>query len=184
MFVFGHLGIGSKLIYSYSNKFSRKAVLLGTILPDLIDKPIYYGLSLMAEKKGVQLGLISGTRTFGHTAIFLFFFLVSTFYRRSRILAAISLGIASHLVIDGVSDFFMHPEWVNGVPGYWSHQALLWPFHNNQFPVIPFDNMVDHLKSLKHTWLIFGEALGLILLLEPHIRIMIFKIRKTPYLKT
>ena len=46
MFIFGHLGIGSKMVYPWRKQITRGALLVGTVLPDLIDKPLYYGEAL------------------------------------------------------------------------------------------------------------------------------------------
>ena len=44
MFFFGHLGAGSRLASPFSKGLPRGLLLLGTLLPDLIDKPLFYGL--------------------------------------------------------------------------------------------------------------------------------------------
>jgi hypothetical protein len=69
MMIFGHLGIGLRLARPFS--VPPGWLLLGTLLPDLLDKTTYYGLSVALGARGADLGLISGTRTFGHTAAFL-----------------------------------------------------------------------------------------------------------------
>ena len=71
MFLLGHLGIGRELVKPFSKGLPLAGIFLGTILPDLIDKPLYYSLAVITHKWGSELGLISGTRTFGHTAAFL-----------------------------------------------------------------------------------------------------------------
>ena len=65
MFVFGHLGIGYKLASPWSRRLSKRLILLGTVLPDLIDKPVYYGLSWWTGKSGAALGLIDRARQVG-----------------------------------------------------------------------------------------------------------------------
>ena len=107
MFVFGHLGIGSKLVSPWSSGLPRRAILVGTILPDLIDKPLYLILTLATGKRGAELGLISGTRTLGHTAILLLLLAASAIIRRSKVLAALALGMATHLFLDNLSDHFL-----------------------------------------------------------------------------
>ena len=55
-------------------RFSRadnRAFFVGALLPDLIDKPLYYGWSWLTGKHGADAGLISGTHLFGHTGVFL-----------------------------------------------------------------------------------------------------------------
>jgi hypothetical protein len=45
MFFFGHLGVGATLVRPWKERLPFRWVLLGAVLPDLIDKPLYYGLS-------------------------------------------------------------------------------------------------------------------------------------------
>ncbi len=74
MFVLGHLGIGKRLAAHPYRRFSRvdkRAFFVGALLPDLIDKPLYYGWSWLTGKHGAEAGLISGTHLFGHTGLFL-----------------------------------------------------------------------------------------------------------------
>src|SRR4051812_16556438 len=111
MFVFGHLGIGSKLATPWAMGLRRRWILLGTILPDLIDKPVYYGLSYARGLRGAALGLMSGTRTFGHTGALLLLMATFSILKKSRFLAALSLGMATHLLLDGITEHFL----TNGV---------------------------------------------------------------------
>src|SRR4051812_48147673 len=107
MFVFGHLGIGSKMISPWTKNLSRPMVLLGTLLPDLIDKPLYYLKVLFFGIESTTLPLISGSRTFAHTALFLIALSIVGIVRRSRTLAAICLGVGTHFILDGWSDHFL-----------------------------------------------------------------------------
>ena len=68
MFVLGHLGIGSRLLFSLRTRLPAGWLYLGCLLPDLIDKPLFYVPLLVMHQ---QLPLITGTRTFGHTGLFL-----------------------------------------------------------------------------------------------------------------
>jgi hypothetical protein len=79
VFLFAHLGIGVRSI-RWIEGLSRKGtrallpiapLFLGTLLPDLIDKPLYYGLSWLTGLRGAELGVIAGTRSFGHSWILL-----------------------------------------------------------------------------------------------------------------
>src|SRR5947209_6204662 len=109
MFLLGHLGIGKKVAQPFSKGLSTRIILLGTILPDLIDKPLYYSIAWATGKQAHELGLISGTRTFGHTALFLLFIVLLGAAKKSRFLAALSLGITTHLLLDGLLDHFSNP---------------------------------------------------------------------------
>ena len=130
MFIFGHLGIGSKLVHPFSRGLSDKAVLLGTILPDLIDKPLYYGFSFFTRKQGAELGMISGTRTLGHTALFLVLLTSSAYIKKSRFLTALSLGVATHLLRVARADNFL-----NNFYNFPIHSVLFWPFIIANFPL-------------------------------------------------
>jgi hypothetical protein len=158
MFVFGHLGIGSKLVSPVASGLPRRAILLGTLLPDLIDKPLYYGLSLATGRSGAELGLISGSRTFGHTALFLLALSFGALASRSRWLAALSLGVASHLLLDNVGEVFIHPPGGNLV-------TLLWPFLGTAFPPYKFQSLGDHLSMFFHPFILGAEVVGLAILL-------------------
>lgn len=156
MLLFGHLGLGSRIVSPWTRGLPRKYVLIGTMLPDLIDKPLYYGLSDFLKKNGIEI--ISGTRTFGHTAVLLLVLAVTAAYKKSRPLAALTLGIASHLLLDSLGDS--------------KRQALLWPWFDGRFPIYPYQGATDHLHSLIHRPYIFwGECLGLLLFIWDEWRI-------------
>src|SRR5207245_8990653 len=99
MFVLGHLGIGSWLAARRVRADSIAWLLFGAVLPDLIDKPLYYALSFATGRHGAALGLISSTRTFGHTLI-LAFALYALLPR--RIGTALVAWIATPLAPDGL----------------------------------------------------------------------------------
>ncbi|MBC7691887.1 MAG: metal-dependent hydrolase [Methylotenera sp.] len=163
MFIFGHLGIGSKMVSPVTRGLPRRFVLIGAILPDLIDKPLYYALSLATVKSGSELGLISGTRTVGHTGIFLLLLTCAAIARRSRVLAALVLGVASHLILDGVSDHFAN---INGtaIGASSAAIALIFPLQGVRFAVLPFSNVGEHLGSLRQPWFYITEAAGALIL--------------------
>lgn len=160
MFVFGHMGIGSRLVRPWTTGLPLRFVLLGTLLPDLIDKPLYYGLSWITGRQGAELGLISGTRTFGHTALLLLLLTGIAVFKKSRVFAALCFGVASHLFLDNLGDYFGGaPESAIG-----TEYALLFPLLGAQFPVMPFENAGEHLQSVGKTYLWVGEILGALLL--------------------
>lgn len=163
MWVFGHLGIGSKLAAPFSRKLPYAWVLVGTLLPDLIDKPLYYGFALATGRSGFDIGLISCSRTLAHTAIFVFVLSVIAFARKSTIFAALSIGVATHLVLDGFQDYWLIE--VLGQPGESSLRlAALFPFYENRFGNYPFESVMDHLKSSIRTVTIIAEAIGVAIL--------------------
>src|SRR6185312_7307809 len=103
MFVLAHLGIGLELARPWRRRLPVKPLLLGTLLPDLIDKPLYYGLAWATGRRGYAIGLISGTRTFGHTVLFAAAIAAYAAARRSKAAAAVALGCATHLILDAVT---------------------------------------------------------------------------------
>lgn len=162
MWVFGHLGIGSKLAQPLGRKLPYGWLLLGTLLPDLIDKPLYYGLSWASGLRADQLGLISCTRTFGHTGIFLLVLLVAAWIRRSKTTAAVGLGVATHLALDLFQDQIAILYGI-AVPPSSALLALTFPFE--RFGIMPYSDVQEHLKSGRHPLLYLTEAAGLLILL-------------------
>jgi hypothetical protein len=160
MFIFGHLGIGSKIVRPLGRALPQRWLLLGTVLPDLVDKPIYYGLSWTTHLHGAELGLISGTRTFGHTALFTLAIALAAYFRSSRVWAALALGAASHLLLDGVTDQFS-PS-LRDIAGPAS--ALLWPFTHQDFPIIPHPSLGHHLSVVSRPFILWAELGGALLL--------------------
>ena len=163
MFVLGHMGFGSKLAQPLGKDLNRRWILFGTILPDLIDKPLYYGLSAMTHKRGNELGLIAGTRTFGHTGIFLVTLSVLAVLRKSKLLGAIALGVATHLFWDNFSDQFVSFFSSNSGPDHTISSALvalLYPFYQPAFGASPFHGAREHLSHLSNTYTIVTETLG------------------------
>jgi hypothetical protein len=164
MFPLGHLGIGSKLVSPFSRGLPRRYLLLGTLLPDLIDKPLYYLLVLITGLRGAELGdrlLISGSRTIGHTTIVLLLLIAAAAWRRSRPLAAVCLGMITHLLLDAVWDHFgPHRDPANG-----AIVAILFPLFGARFPVAPFHDLGEHLGGLRQPAILAAEVVGLLILL-------------------
>ncbi|MEK6705784.1 MAG: metal-dependent hydrolase [Candidatus Poribacteria bacterium] len=162
MFILGHIGIGVTIVKPWIKGLSRRWFFLGAIIPDLIDKPLYYGLSYYLNKSGNELGLICGTRTFGHTALFLLMLTLLSFIKKSKTLAAITLGIATHLVLDHVGDSIRSYSY-----GYYNSdglKSLLWPLMDAKFPPAAFPGILEHLKSIELTHTFWAEIIGAFLL--------------------
>jgi membrane-bound metal-dependent hydrolase YbcI (DUF457 family) len=121
------------------------------ILPDLIDKPLYYSLSFYLQKRGAELGLISGSRTFGHTALFVIFICGLFWITKDRKFKMVALGLATHLFLDQVGDF-----------GRFTYVS--WPI--TAFPIMPFENTADHLLSVLRPYVLFGEIVGALILIR------------------
>ena len=157
MFVLGHLGIGLQVARPFRRGLPLKALLLGTLLPDLIDKSLYYGLSAATGRRGFDLGLISGTRTFGHTILFTASLAAVAAARRSKVLAALALGCATHLVLDVVSDVFTRTT-------DYSLNVLAWPLLGWRFPGYMYAGLSEHLARVHQPFFLYAEIIGALLL--------------------
>lgn len=165
MFIFGHLGIGTQIVSPWIRRLPLSAVLLGTLLPDLLDKPLYYLF-------GSVSGLICGTRTFGHTGLFLLAICLVTFLARSRTLAALALGVASHALLDNLSDRLLFLDAGSGTGSgtgaeplsAWT--ALVWPWMGWKFSPLIRKSFWDYLLNHLHPLPIGGELVGLLLLVR------------------
>ena len=107
MLLFAHLGL--TLAAGRLMRWVDLAFLtLGSMLPDIIDKP----LGLLA------FGTAEQGRTFGHTLLFLIVLATLAVYLKNLRLASVSFGVLAHLVLDSM----------------WKSLAILfWPLLGN-FP--------------------------------------------------
>ncbi len=154
MLILGHLGIGTKLVNPWSHGLKKKWILLGTVLPDLIDKPLYYVPVLLTGKWGREFGIISGTRTFGHTGLLLLALVFGAWFKKSRLLTALALGDMTHLLLDNWVENFSPHSPVS------AHLDLFFPLYGFRFPVIPFQDAMRHLASYSDPIFIGGEIIG------------------------
>lgn len=99
MFPLAHLGIGSALTRLCPVKFRFRWVLLGTLLPDPIDKPAFFLLSRYFHEAGRE----AGKRSFAHTLVFRVLLAAILQARQSATLWAVSAGTTTHLVLDVIS---------------------------------------------------------------------------------
>jgi hypothetical protein len=165
MFFFGHLGIGSKMAYPWRDKLPRAALLLGTILPDLIDKPVYYSVAAVIGRDAASQSLISGTRTFAHTLLFLIAIVLIAYLRKSRWLAALAIGIITHHLIDLIGDEVqLRLSLITPGTGPDGFQALLWPLLGWGFPTSS-STMIGHGSQIINPWVFAGEVIGISILL-------------------
>lgn len=184
MFFLGHTGIGLKVVQAVirpkrlgQDWYYILIVLFGTLLPDLVDKPLYYGLSMVTGLRGADLGLVSGTRTFGHTLLLPVLALGFGYAKGLSWLLCIGFGMLSHLVLDHLGDLFFaiwtgyyeSLEWRIRIDR--SIRGLFWPFMGMKFPIADFNQMHEHFGSFRklHIWL--GELIGAGILYRQWIRI-------------
>jgi hypothetical protein len=148
MFVFGHIGIGRKLAQPWSRRLPAVPLIIGMLLPDLIDKPLYYARIS---------GFFSCTRTIGHTGVLLGAIALAAVFARSRVLAALALGVATHLALDCFGDLFN-----NEPSSAWI--ALTWPVLHTRFASYYIPSIQVHLERLWVAPTIVSEMVGLALL--------------------
>jgi len=149
MFVFGHLGFGHQLVAPWHRRLPAWPLAIGMLLPDLIDKPLYYaGFS----------DFITSTRTFGHTGLLCLAMFGMSYLLRKRTLAALGLGMATHLVLDFVMDR------LSGDGPSSALTAAIWPLRGWRFAVYDYMTLGDIVGSLLSPLVIVTEVLGMGLL--------------------
>lgn len=161
MIFLGHLGLGDALASPARGRLPRREVLIGTVLPDFLDKPLYYAVSLATGKHGAELALVRGTRAFGHTFLLVGLVWLAGRARGSDRLKALALGMATHPVLDFVSDY--------GVAGWktaWRGTAAFWPLTGWAFPASVHPRFIDHAAGVLLPYLLACEIVGAALLLR------------------
>jgi hypothetical protein len=157
MFALGHLGLGKTVAARPYGRFSRgetRAFLLGALLPDLIDKPLFY---LPFWITGRSAGILSGTHLFAHTGLFLLLLSGTAAVTRSRQLRALAIGVATHFLLDCVGLSM-------------GLGTLLWPLLGWRFPAYPFRGLGQHLLTMLNPITLAGELVGAAILLRDYRR--------------
>lgn len=147
MFALGHLGVGKKIAarpYRGFSRAARRAFLLGALLPDLIDKPLFYIPFWLTGRRGAFL---SGTHLFAHTALFLLVLVIAAWITRRGLVRALAIGVATHLVLDLVGLSM-------------DLGTLLWPLFGWRFPAYPFSGLGQHLGRILNPVTLAGELVG------------------------
>lgn len=146
MFILGHAGVGKALADRLTRSLPVVPLLIGTLLPDLIDKPLYYS------------GLwpfITSTRSFGHTGLLLLLLATIAWSRGSLPLKALVVGMATHMVLDVGMDAVRWPDELTP-----ALIAPLWPLLGVSFWINQTDTITEHLWALAVGPIIAGELLG------------------------
>jgi hypothetical protein len=161
MLPLAHLGFGTSIgqrLWAKKTRFTFWTFCLGTLLPDLIDKSLYYLLKPIGPFPAIGLSLdwVTGTRTVAHTLLFplLLTGVLTTLFPKATLgRNALIGGILTHLLLDGLSE-----QWIEG--SQTPHQALLWPLLGWDFPHAHYDSLREHwLRKLKLPF-ILGELAG------------------------
>lgn len=166
MIFFGHLGLTTGTIKIYEKVFYKnktisdnipldyRFVLIGAILPDLIDKPI-----------GVYLfrNTFHNSRIFAHTLIFsILLILIGIFVkckRKNNNILLLGISSSIHLILDSM----------------WLYPAILfWPYFGVKFPVRPEGNWLESgiLKLFTDPSYYISELLGFIIIAYYFIRLV------------
>jgi hypothetical protein len=147
VFALGHLGLGKRIAARPFRRFSRgerRAFFLGALLPDLVDKPLFYLPFWISGRRGTFL---SGTHLFAHTGLFLLALAAVAWLGRSSLARALAVGVATHFILDVVGLSM-------------GLGTLLWPLLGWHFPAFPFENLGQHLSTVLSPITLAGEILG------------------------
>ena len=125
-------------------KVDIRAVFLGSLLPDLIDKPIGHGL---------LAGSLNNGRIFGHSLLFFLIVLLAGLlvYRRyfSTFFLAVAFGVIMHLILDSM--------WADP-------HVLFWPLYGFAFAKgPPVDFITGILQSVRLESSYVPEIIGFII---------------------
>jgi uncharacterized membrane protein YhaH (DUF805 family) len=156
VFALGHLGLGKKLAarpFGRYGRRERRAFFLGALLPDLIDRPLFYIPFWLTGRRGADAGILSGTHLFAHTLLFLLALAVTARRARAPALRAVAVGVATHFVLDVVGLSM-------------GLGTLLWPLFGWRFPVSPFRSLGQHPSTILSPITLAGELLGGAILLR------------------
>ena len=162
MWAFGHLGIGATLAKPMGKKLPYSALLLGCVIPDVIDKPLYYGMDFFTHHHARET-LISCTRTFGHMGLWVLAVSVLALFRKNRFLAGLSLGLATHIFLDGLTDLYFMKTGTQAEESS-ALLAALFPFYKTYFGQMPFHSVKAHLHAFFEPFIFYSEIIGFFLL--------------------
>jgi hypothetical protein len=149
VFALGHLGLGKTIATRPYRRFSRverRAFFLGALLPDLIDKPLFYIPFWLTGGRSAE-GILSGTHLWAHTGLFLLASVIAALATRSLALRAVAVGVATHFVLDLVGLTL-------------GLGTLLWPLLGWRLPVFPFGGLRQHLATILNPITLAGEVIG------------------------
>jgi membrane-bound metal-dependent hydrolase YbcI (DUF457 family) len=121
MLLFAHLGLTLAAARPFRNA-ALGYVLLGSMLPDIIDKPL--GEMIFRTP---NMG-----RTICHTLVSLMFLSIVAYHWRNSRLASLAGGVAAHLMLDSIWN---------------SPRTFLWPLLGT-FPRAPYLTTLDYLQQL------------------------------------
>lgn len=159
MLFFGHLGLSLALVFItfmlLKDKADYRWVLLGALLPDIIDKPV--GNYVFYE-------IFHNGRIFSHTILFIGCLAAIAYLLRKKTMmpSFLALGAVLHITEDGMWN---------------TPQTLLWPAMGLSFPSYEFDNYAVYLldKLTKQPDVYIPEILGALIVLAFILRYRVYK---------
>ena len=159
MFVLGHVGVGTRLLGALRHRLPARWLIVGCLLPDLIDKPLYYGL---LWGRGYVDPVIVGSRSIGHTGIFLVALLAGALLSRNAAAWALFAGVLTHLLLDIGGEIATGADPERSI---WL--AVLFPLLGWRFPKARFSGILEHLRiSAENAYVVAGEVVGGAILLS------------------
>jgi hypothetical protein len=159
LFVLGHVGIGPRLLFGLQRRLPARWLIAGCLLPDLIDKPLFYAL---LWTRGTPHPLITGSRSIGHSGLFLIVLALAALISRRAEAWALAAGVVTHLLLDVGGELLTGARSDSSI---WI--AILFPALGWRFPVAHFDTLLEHLRlSAESLYVLAGEIVGGALLLR------------------
>ncbi|MFN7904872.1 MAG: metal-dependent hydrolase [Pseudobdellovibrionaceae bacterium] len=147
MLIFGHLGFGAVMAAPFKKIRFGWPLFLGTVLPDLIDKPIYF----LSEQT------IPSTRSFAHTLVFIVLLTGLSLWRKSPSWWALTFGAVTHILLDNIADAYLFED------SFLINQRIVfWPLFGWEFPDIGQITFDDQLHRLSNFYFMFSEFLGFV----------------------
>ncbi len=172
MLFLGHWGVGRVLARpflprAWKSPQSQPRTFLflgvGTLLPDLIDKPLYYA------NRWLELGLdwCTCTRTLGHTGLLALAVIGVAIALRDRRGVLVSVGMATHLLLDAVGDGMSASAAASDSS---AQLALLYPIWRDHFGIMPFETLSHHAESVLRPYTVIGEVAGALVIARDRLR--------------
>ena len=150
MLIFGHLGFARLLAEPFRRQRPLSLLLAGSLLPDIIDKLVFYVSDFSP-----------GTRAVGHTLLFATFIACAEKSRSKKWMRCpLAFGISTHLICDYVGDFFAMPS------SYARNlKILLWPALGKTFPPTTHLNFVQQATRVTEPYYLATEMIGISILI-------------------
>ena len=196
MYIFGHLGFGatathwlvSRKLNHQSTKYEASTLLfgwalIGCLLPDLLDKPLY----ILNRTLELNIPGIIGDKSIAHSILFCSLIFTYSLFRKNPLLLSISIGTFSHLCLDLFADSSVW--WIYGtagsIPPYSFSSPKLngyfWPLLTTEFAPSSQESFNDYWVGLLKPILLGYEIIGVLLLIHMSIKVKFSPLRWLNY---